>query len=590
MSSSRTPNKSRFIEAQTIYRDAMVPFIEEGMRSLKHGKSRVDDADIPFLIGDNRRLFPGLNHGDVKQMRRIRELWNYKIKHPGEPGDVKPEDTMEYAALCARVLRRCGLSKDADRIVSLFSPAPSTSGPALDADPRKEAERREWDKQRITAKPAQARTPLEQQRLADIEFEEDWEHRELQKREFAELAQLGSDIDKRRQWFDADPGRPQRHPSASANLQRDEQERARLAEERAAQERLMKERDELTQLGSDIGARQDWFDADPGREQRHPSEFADLQREQEDLAKERDELARLGSNLEARRDWFGANPNREQRHSSEFADLQREQERLATERDELSQLGSDVEAQRGWFSADPGREQRHPSAFADLQRAEQGQALLAKEQAEQEHLEEERRELAQLGAGIDIRRGWFDTDPGREQRHPSEFAELQCAEQERLEDEREELAQLGSNIAARRSWFDAEPGREQRHPSEFANLQRVPGRLAKEQAELAQLGSDIALRRSWFAADVRRRRRYQSEFTQLEQDELDQLGSDIEARRSWFNADVRRRQQYLPEFTRLERDELDQLGPDIEERQRWFKADPGRPQRHPSEFATLEQD
>ena len=621
MSSSRTPNNSRFNEVAVIYRDEMVRFIEpvleevhgpewilsqvlndtarertrrkyeEGMHSLKQGTppgNLIDHADIPRLIKSNLCHFPGLNDKDLERMYSIRGLWNDKIKHPHGLGDIPPEDAAELAVHCIRVLRSCGCDEAVNYLCGLISPAPANSPSAPKADAS--AKRRAWDKQRLARKSAEELTESDQDLLVEIAWAEKQERDKLLEREHAEIARIGQNIDDLRSWFNGDPGREQRHSAKFANLQRDEQEREHLAEERAAQERLAKEQDELAQLGPDIDARQTWFDADPGREERHPSEFAELQREQKHLAKERDELAQLGSDLKARQGWFNADPGRQQRHSSEFAELQREQERLAIERDELAQLGSDIDARRNWFDTDPDREQRHPSEFADLQRAEQERTLLAKEQAERECLEEERGELAQLGSDIDIRQSWFDTDPGREQRHPSEFAELQCAEQERLEDEREELTQLGSNIAARRSWFNADPGREQRHPSAFAELQRVPGRLAKEQAELAQLGSDIALRRSWFAADVRRRRRHQPEFMQLERDELDQLGSDVEGRRSWFAADVGRKQQYLPEFIKLERDELDQIGLGIEERRSWFKADPGRKQRHPSEFATLEQD
>lgn len=130
MPSSRTPNKSRFLEAATIYRDAMVPFIDgvlgsdrirshlfsdkarelnrrkydDGMRSLQQGKpvrELIDHADIPFLIEDNLRHFSGLDRADVSRMHEIRLLWNDKIKHRDELGDFAPEDATEYATHCA---------------------------------------------------------------------------------------------------------------------------------------------------------------------------------------------------------------------------------------------------------------------------------------------------------------------------------------------------------------------------------------------------------------------------------------------------------------------------------------------------------
>lgn len=623
VSSSRTPNKSRFIEAATIYRDSMAPFIEsiledahgagwvssqllndearvrnprkyeKGMRSFQEGASSgnlIDHADIPFLVRNNLPHFPGLDHADVERMQSIRKLWSDKIKHRDELGDLEPEDAAEYAALCARILRHCGLSEAADVVAGL-----STSAPAQAADT---PERREWDKRRLSQKPAAALTSWEQQRLADIEWAEEQERLELLRRESEEIARTKQDVDGLRSWFDADPGRETRHPPEFADLQRAEQERARLASERAERELLAEELGEFARLGSDIAARLDWFGANPGREQRHPSEFADLQREQQILAEEQVELARLGSDVAARQRWFDADPDREQRHLSAFDGLQREQKILAEERAKLDQLGSDIDALRGWFDIDAGRQQRHPTQFAGLQRAERERERLASERAERELGAEERGELNRFGSDIAARRGWFDADSGREQRHPSAFATLKQDEQEQPRKERDELAKLSSDIDAQQDWFNADPDRKQRHQSAFFFLQRELGRLAKERAELDGLSPNANARRRWFGTDVGRKNRHWSEFIQLERDELALYSSDINARRRWFDADLGREQRHPSEFADLrsveqerqekEREDLARLGSDIDAKRNWFDEDVGRKQRHPSEFEDLE--
>ena len=121
---------------------------------------------------------------------------------------------------------------------------------------------------------------MEQQRLADIEWEEEWERRELVRREREEIARFGDDIDGLRLWFDADEARHDRHTSEhTALLQREE---ARYERERA----------EIAALGDDIDDLRRWFDAVPERQVRHPSEHATLlQRDQERRERERTEIA-----------------------------------------------------------------------------------------------------------------------------------------------------------------------------------------------------------------------------------------------------------------------------------------------------------
>ncbi len=165
MSSSRFPNKLRFFEVATIYREAMILFIEEALESKRihselfndQAKSRdsrkyaegmrkheqgtpvseiIDHADIPHLVGNNLSRFSGLSHEDVDQMHSIRQLWN-DLKHDNPLGDCHPEDTADFTACCARVLHRCGLNKAADEITSLSSPTPAISVSAPAAAARK---------------------------------------------------------------------------------------------------------------------------------------------------------------------------------------------------------------------------------------------------------------------------------------------------------------------------------------------------------------------------------------------------------------------------------------------------------------------
>ena len=208
MSSSRTPNKSRFIEAATIYKDAMAAFIdgvlgsdlisswlfsdearsrnekkyEKGMQALKQGKSIpdiIDFADIPFLIRENLHRFSSLNREDVNRMFAIHNLWTDMIKHYQGRGDFLPEDTAEYATHCARVLRRCGFDADADAIIGT-SASEATEAPVASASDLRE--RREWERARLSEKSLDERTRWEQERLADFEWEAERERRAERKK------------------------------------------------------------------------------------------------------------------------------------------------------------------------------------------------------------------------------------------------------------------------------------------------------------------------------------------------------------------------------------------------------------------------
>ena len=204
MADGGIPNKHRADSALTIYRDAMRQYIapilerEHGpkwFRSQKLGLSDaqrrralesgspphglIDLADIPFLIDDNRSAFPTLDRTDVARMHTIRDLRN-SIQHFHGEGDCTREQTDAITGLCVLVLERCGLSEAVESIRSLSAAEPASSAPETDS--QKERARREWDKERLTAKPPEDLTALERQRLDDIAWEEEWERRERQHR------------------------------------------------------------------------------------------------------------------------------------------------------------------------------------------------------------------------------------------------------------------------------------------------------------------------------------------------------------------------------------------------------------------------
>lgn len=400
MPSSRTPNKSRFLEAATIYRDAMVPFIDgvlgsdrtrshlfsdearkrnedkynEGMRSLRQGtpvRNLIDQADIPFLIEDNLRHFSGLDRADVSRMHQIRLLWNDKIKHRDELGDFAPEDAAEYATHCARVLRRCGFDDDADAVIGTSS---SEAAEAVTAsDLREQRERREWDKERLAGKSPEELTQWEQQRLNEIEWEEEWERRELVRSEREAIAAFGDDIGGLRIWFNADEARRDRHPSEHVTLPQREREIS-----------------EIAQIGGDIDRLGLWFGADEERKARHPATYKRfrkrwLRRQEQEIS----EIAQIAGDIDRLGLWFGADKDRKGRYPATYEMLQDEnQRRQKREISKIAQIGGDIDRLRRWFDADKGRRQRHPSEYAGLLPREQER----REQYEREQRNRERRE------------------------------------------------------------------------------------------------------------------------------------------------------------------------------------------------------
>ena len=376
------PNRNRADNALTIYRDAMRAYIAPTLerkhgpnwfrsqvlnddarernpnsytrreQSLKRGtpaQNLIDLADIPFLIQENRDAFPDLDQSDTRRMHMVRELRN-EIHHADRIGDCAPEEAESLAGLCTLVVERCGLSDAVEGIRHLSSDGPG--GGSSEADLREQRERREWDKARLADKRPEELTPWEQQRLADIEWEEEWEQRELVRREREEIARFGDDIDGLRRWFNADEARHDRHPSEYAALPQQEQERRE------------RERTEITAFGEDIDGLRRWFDADGARRDRYSFEHAALLRQERRAQREREQR------------------ERERRE-------RRERELRKRERVEIAAFRDDIDGLRRWFHKDSVRRKRHPSEYAALHQRER------RERRERKRREQETREAAE---------------------------------------------------------------------------------------------------------------------------------------------------------------------------------------------------
>ena len=210
MADGGIPNRNRMGSALIIYRDAMRQYIapilerehgpnwirllvlnerarmrnersyDERLRLLETGSpphSLIDLADIPFLIDGDLDAFPTLDRADVDLMHAIREVRN-RVEHHRE-GDCTRGEVEAVAGLCILVLERCGLSAAAENI-------PSLSSTAAEADLQKEREeraRREWDRERLSAKPPEELTPQERERLNDYEWQEYWGRQEEERLE-----------------------------------------------------------------------------------------------------------------------------------------------------------------------------------------------------------------------------------------------------------------------------------------------------------------------------------------------------------------------------------------------------------------------
>ena len=212
MADGGIPNRSRIDEALVIYRDEMRQYIapalkrehgpnwirllvlneearmrnersyDERLRLLKTGSPPhhlIDLADIPFLISGNPSAFPTLGKRDINRMHAIRHLRNETLGHSNREGDCTRGEAEAVAGLCILVLERCGLFDAAENI-------PSFSSAAAELDLQKEREeraRREWDKERLSAKPPEDLTPQERERLNDYEWKEYWDRQEQERRE-----------------------------------------------------------------------------------------------------------------------------------------------------------------------------------------------------------------------------------------------------------------------------------------------------------------------------------------------------------------------------------------------------------------------
>jgi len=667
------PNRNRADNALTIYRDAMRAYIapilerEHGPdwirsqvlnatarernpnsyarreQSLKRGtpaQNLIDLADIPFLIQENRDAFPDLDQSDTRRMHMIRDLRN-EIHHADRSGDCAPEEAESLAGLCTLVVERCGLSDAVENIRGLSLDGPD--GGSTEADLREQRERREWDKARLAGKRPEELTLLEQQRLADIEWEEEWERRELARREREEIARFSDDLDGLRRWFNADEARRNRHPSEYATLlqqeqerraqerrEREQHERERRERERREQERRAqraselrdRERAEIAAFGDDLNGLRRWFYTYKVRRKRHPSEYAELlqrerereRRERELQERERTEIAAFGDDVEGLHRWFDTDKIRRVRHPSKYQLLlrqenerreherrereRRERELQERERTEIAAFSDDDEGLRRWFDADRARHNRHPTEHAALrQRERERQEQQAHERRERERLERARRErerererreriererteIAALGDDIEGLRRWFDADKARYDRHPAEHAGLRQRELERLEQrERAGIAALGDDIDGLRRWFDTDEIRQMRHPSKYQVLLR-------QEIERAEQG-----RRELEAAERERERA-----------EIATFGNDIDGLRRWFDTDKykirpRREERYPSEYAALlqreqerrEQAEIMGLGDDADGLRRWFHANTDRQQRHASAYAELKR-
>ena len=610
------PNKNRASNAYDAYGDAMRPYvarvledahgpdwirlrllsddlrennrrrydeIRQALQAKKPLEEIVDRADIPNLVNGDRENFPDLNRDEIRNLFTIRGLRN-AIVHSGR-GDCTIEEANAIIGLCVLTLERCGLFDAAENVRGLSLETATGAAEVSEAELRQQRERREWDKARLGGKSPGELTPWEQQRLAEIEWEEEWERRESERRE---IAQFGEDTDGLRFWFNADEARHDRHPSEYVVLLQQEQERRE------------RERTEITAFGEDIDGLRRWFDADGARRDRHSSEHAALlqqerraqrerereqrererreqerrkkqRRENELQERERSEIAAFGDDLDGLRHWFDTYKIRPKRHPSQYAALlQQEEEQHGRERVEIAAFGEDIDGLRRWFDADGARRDRHSSEHAALlQQERRAQREREREQRERERREQERRkkqrrenelqerersEIAAFGDDLDGLRHWFDTYKIRPKRHPSQYAALLQQEEERREQELQ--------------------NRERRERREQET--REAAKRERERAEITAFGDDIDGLRRWFHKDNVRRRRHPSEYAALHQRERrERRGQETQ------EAAKRKRER--------ERAEIAALGNDLNGLRSWFNADTGRQQRHSDEYATLEQ-
>ena len=275
MADGGIPNRNRADSALTIYRDAMRQYIapilerEHGpnwirsqvlneqarernersyarrLQSLESGSpphSLIDLADIPFVIDRNPNAFPTLDRADTARMHTIRDLRN-EIHHPDAEGDCTREEADAVAGLCVLALERCGLPEAAETIRGLSS-APSTPA-APEADLQKERARREWDKERLSAKPDEELTALERQRLDDIAWEEEWERREQERERQEREGQERERRERERQEQERrERERRERERQEQERRERERRERERQEQERRERERRERERQE----------------------------------------------------------------------------------------------------------------------------------------------------------------------------------------------------------------------------------------------------------------------------------------------------------------------------------------------------------
>ena len=259
------PNSTRANTALLIYRDAMREYIAQILKrehgpnwihsqvlnddardrdkssydkrrqSLRDGaepRDLIDPAEFPFLIRDNARAFPDLDQSDIRRMHDIRNSRN-NFQHASTSGDCSPEDADRISHLCIRTLKRCGLSSAVASIHALSSDAPLGAPTVSGVELRKQRAQREWYKDRLAGKSPEELTPWEQERLAEIEWEEEWERSELVREEHEQQKRERRERERQTQEREreAELKAEKRQSEAARRAREQQQEAARRARE-----------------------------------------------------------------------------------------------------------------------------------------------------------------------------------------------------------------------------------------------------------------------------------------------------------------------------------------------------------------------
>ena len=345
--------------------------IRQALQSKKPPEEIFDRADIPSLVNGDRENFSDLNRDEVRNLFTIRGLRN-AIVHSGR-GDCTVEEANAIIGLCVLTLERCGLFEAAENIRSLSLEG---AAEASDAELREQRERRDWDKTRLAGKSLEELTPWEQQRLAEIEWEEEWERRELVRREREREA--------------AERERREREQHERERREREQRERARREREQREREQRQGEREQERREREQREREQRQGEREQARRQR--------------IERESFEIAAFGDDLEGLRRWFNAVGDRRKLHPSEYTALK--------------------EGER------EHREQKGESKQRKHERSEHERRQGEREQARRRRIEREQIEIAAFDDDIEGLRRWFNAVGDRRKLHPSEYTALKKGERE----------------------------------------------------------------------------------------------------------------------------------------------------------------